>query len=265
LFHARGLFGLNGAEPDFLIIGAQKSGTSSLFRYIAQSPHFCRPASKEVHYFDRSYDKPFDYYRKMFPKTAGLDFTGEASPSYLFYDFVPERVAVHMPGIRIVATLRNPIGRALSHFHHNKRRGKFLNVHGQDITTFEEHVEHNLRMEITPQTSPFDLKNFHIIERGFYKDQIENWLRHFPRDQYHFIDFDVLTADPQAEVDRLMRFLGRPEYALASSQKFNSGGSYSRAIAPETLARLTELYKDRNEGLSELVGFPTDYWFAKPD
>ena len=210
MFHSRALFGLNGADPDFLIIGAQKSGTTSLFRYMTQSPHFVRCAGKELHYFDRKYDRPYSYYRRQFPKRNPDRFTGEASPSYLFFDFVPERVAAHLPGIKIIATLRNPIDRALSQFNHNTLRGRFLNVDGREITTFEDHIEHNLAMDMASEKSLDDLKNFYIIERGFYQDQIENWLRFFPRDQLHFIEFDTLTGDPQGEVDWLLQCLDRP-------------------------------------------------------
>jgi len=261
LFHSRALFGLNGADPDFLIIGAQKSGTTSLFRYITQSPQFIRSAGKELHYFDRKYDRPFSYYRRQFPRRSGDRFTGEASPSYLFFDFVSERVATHLPDIKIIATLRNPIDRALSQFNHNKLRDRFMQVDGREITTFEEHVEHNLAMDMASEKSLDDLKNFYIVERGFYQDQIENWLGHFGPGQFHFIDFDALTGNPQGEVDRLMQFLGRPRYDLASAKQFNSGGGYSRAVAPDTLAALTDLYRRKNAGLSALVGFDTERWF----
>jgi len=261
LFYSRALFGLNGGEPDFLIVGAQKSGTTSLFRYVVQSPAFTRPAGKELHYFDRQYDQPFSFYRRQFPKRRKGRFTGEASPSYLFFEFVPERVAEHLPDIRIIATLRNPIDRALSHFNHNKRRGKFLQVDGRAITTFEEHVAHNLEMDMASETSLDELKNFYIVERGFYQAQIENWLKFFPIEQFHFIDLDRLTGDPQGEVDRLMHFLHQPPFRLVSTDRFNSGGNYSRDIAPATHVRLADLYRRENAGLSALVGFPTEQWF----
>src|SRR5258706_11489250 len=105
--------------PDFLIIGAQRSGTSTLYQYIARHPDVRGAFRKEVHYFDMHYDRGLDWYRACFP-TRG--FTGESSPSYLIHPEVPARVAAVLPDIKLIAILRNPVERAYSAYNRNVRR-----------------------------------------------------------------------------------------------------------------------------------------------
>ena len=119
------------ALPDFVIIGAQKSGTSSLYRYLAQHPQVRECVLKEVHYFDGGLEDGIDtyalgpsWYRSHFPlkreMTPGLQ-TFEASPLYLLHPLVAERIAGLMPQAKLVAMLRDPTERALSHYFHNVR------------------------------------------------------------------------------------------------------------------------------------------------
>jgi hypothetical protein len=90
-------------KPAFLIIGAQKAGTSSLFRYLSQHPDIRLPKRKELHFFDVKYENGTDWYEEQFPASSLLSgqITGEASPFYLFHPLVPERVHdfLHIPHI----------------------------------------------------------------------------------------------------------------------------------------------------------------------
>jgi hypothetical protein len=111
-------------KPAFLIIGAQKAGTSSLFRYLSQHPDIRLPKRKELHFFDLQYSNGIDWYERLFPrkKIIKRQITGEASPFYLFHPLVPERVFNHYPNIRLIVLLRNPVDRAYSHFHMERNR-----------------------------------------------------------------------------------------------------------------------------------------------
>ena len=106
--------GLERRLPDFLIIGAQKCGTSSMFAYLNQHPQMKLPDVKEIHFFDLNYSNGLDWYTSHFPP-ASLSHrmvTGEASPYYLFHPHVPERVRLHCPDVKLVVMLRNPVDRA---------------------------------------------------------------------------------------------------------------------------------------------------------
>ncbi|MFO7955055.1 sulfotransferase family protein [Thioalkalivibrio sp.] len=120
--------------PDFIIIGAQKSGTTSLYAYLSQHPQLFPSSTKEVHFFDGGLDPSVDtfkkgmpWYRAHFPlrKNMGANQrTFEASPLYIFNPLAPERIANVVPNVKIIALLRNPTERAISHFFHERRRGR---------------------------------------------------------------------------------------------------------------------------------------------
>ena len=114
--------------PDFVIIGAMKSGTTSLYRFIVKHPAIVPAAKKEVHYFSIWYKFGELWYRSHFPtnlsrrrfykKTNQKLLSGEASPVYLFYPVVPGRMKELLPDVKLIVILRNPVDRAYSHYHH---------------------------------------------------------------------------------------------------------------------------------------------------
>ncbi|HLF41664.1 MAG TPA: sulfotransferase, partial [Acidimicrobiia bacterium] len=121
--------------PEFLIIGAQRCGTTSLYKYLAEHSQF-RSATlktKGVHFFDTRYDKGMAWYRAHFPSALyrswfrarhGADLvTGEASPYYLFHPQVPYRLAEHVPAVKLIVMLRDPIERTYSQWQHELSRG----------------------------------------------------------------------------------------------------------------------------------------------
>src|SRR5437588_302768 len=113
--------------PDFLIIGTQRGGTTSLERYLDAHPCVGAAANKDLHFFDRRFHKGLAWYRGHFPtriekyyaeRLRGQAFvTGEASPSYLFHPYAPKRVAKAMPDVKLIVLLRNPVDRAFSQYH----------------------------------------------------------------------------------------------------------------------------------------------------
>src|SRR5215470_4416040 len=120
--------------PTFLIIGAQRCGTTSLFKAIAEHPAVVPPTfHKGVHYFDINYPRGIDWYQGHFPTrfagrraTAGLDVppaTGESSPYYLHHPAAPARIAAALPDVKLIALLRDPVERAFSAYKHEVARG----------------------------------------------------------------------------------------------------------------------------------------------
>src|SRR6266480_7948081 len=112
--------------PDFLILGAQKAGTTALYAYLRQHPEITGPSWKEVSFFDRHYARGEAWYRGNFPNSlrARGKLVGEASPSYLFHPLAPERVAGLVPEAKLIALVRNPVDRAYSHYQHEVALGR---------------------------------------------------------------------------------------------------------------------------------------------
>ena len=104
--------------PSFLILGAQKAGTSSLYNYLRQHPSLRLPQKKEMHFFDLYYMRGLKWYARQFPAFVfnRTKKTGEATPYYLFHPAVAERVATALPNVKLIALLRDPTVRAFAHF-----------------------------------------------------------------------------------------------------------------------------------------------------
>lgn len=176
------------AHLDFLVIGAMKAGTTSVFEFLAAQPGVHAPRNKEPHYFTRGYRMPVSYYRWLFHGRSPGQITGEASPTYSNLRRYPEcveRIARDAPSVRIVYLVRDPLERIVSHFRHHQ-------LLGSGAGTIEEALA-------VP-----DLWN-----RSRYLETIEAYLTRFPTDQLLVLDFDALRADGAGLVT-LLRFLGLP-------------------------------------------------------
>ena len=117
--------------PDFIIIGAMKTGSTSLYGFVVQHPAIAPAATKTLQYFFRNYKFGELWYRSNFPtnlqrysfykKTNQKLISGEASPTYLFYPTVPSRMKKILPDVKLIVILRNPVDRAYSHYYHTNR------------------------------------------------------------------------------------------------------------------------------------------------
>ncbi len=119
--------------PDFIIIGAMRGGTTSLYSYLTEHPNIGPAYMKEVHFFDVYFHKGLPWYRAQFPSTVQKYYTervqkqnfitGEASPYYLFHPHAPRRIARLLPHVKLIVQLRNPVSRAYSHYYHEVNGG----------------------------------------------------------------------------------------------------------------------------------------------
>lgn len=256
--------------PDFLIIGTQRGGTTSLYRYVVEHPRVRGTLCKEVHFFDLNYVKGWSWYLAHFPIClhGQRDFiTGEASPYYLFHPLVPKRVAAHLPDIRLIAVLRNPIERAYSHYQHEVGRGA-------EKASFEEALAREERLMALEdrrwQTSEghtsFAHMHYSYRSRGLYVEQLERWLRYFPRDRLLILKSEELFENPATIFSRVLEFLELPPWAPLSFAAFNEGkhkrqpAMAKNKMHAETRARLREFYLPYNRRLAELVGMRVEDW-----
>jgi hypothetical protein len=172
--------------PDFLIIGAMRSGTSWLAKLLASHPRIFLP-DVEVHFFDKHYAKGLDWYGKHFRKAIRKDqkcLTGEKTPEYLSRPDVPERVRKDLPEAKFIAILRDPVERAISQY---KNHCQYTGYEG----TFEDYLE----------------KNPDVFERGCYARQIRRWFECFPRERFLFLVFESVTENPEEMLQTLGDFL----------------------------------------------------------
>lgn len=259
-----------GVLPDFLIIGAMKCGTTSLFRMLEQHPGFLPPAVKEVHYFDSpgNYHKGAGWYRAHFPTARQIDKarrrigyrprTGEATPAMSFPMYA-EWAARTVPEARLVATLRNPVERAWSHYQHYQRHPS------PDPASFREAIERELRVLETEgalTAANFDrlgreLQRHGYINRGWYAAQLENWFRYFRREQLLILNFDAWVHRPERAAGRVAEHVGLPPHGFEATRA--NPGHYREDMPEDCREILVEHFRPWNRRLFQLLGEQWDW------
>jgi hypothetical protein len=238
--------------PDFLILGAQKAGTTALYAYLRWHPEITGPSFKEVSFFDRHYAKGERWYRAHMP-VRRRSLVGEASPSYLFHPLAPERVAGMLPGARLIALLRNPVDRAFSHYQHEVALGREPLSFEDAVDREDERMQSELeRMLRDPSYFSLAWWNYTYIARGRYAEQLERWFAAFPREQLLVLFTEELSADTAATYRRVLLFLGVTARDLETYPRI-----FDRDYAdmnPGTRARLHKEFENPNRRLASLLG-----------
>jgi hypothetical protein len=186
--------------PTFVIIGAQKSGTTSLARYLSGHPQVFMSAEKEIHFFEtrKLYERGADWYARHFAQAADAAAVGEASPAYMYFPLVPERMAQVVPDCRLIAILRDPIDRAYSHYWMNRALGL------EDLE-FPDAVEREAA-RLASGDMP-SLRRYSYFDRGRYLEQLMRFTPFFGRDRLLVLLFDDLRERPDEVFVEVCRFL----------------------------------------------------------
>ncbi len=255
--------------PDFLVIGAKRGGTTSVWNWLTRHPHVAPmfPTAQQIkspHYFDIHYTEGLDWYRSHFPSRAALERTarrtgvrpllGEASPYYVFHPLVAERVRAAMPEAKLILTLRNPVDRAYSNY--CERRGS----DAEELATFEEAIdaepgrlageEDRLRADPGYYSADHDCHSY--LARGRYAEHLAPWLQLFAREQLLILPFEDLKTDPADAYRTIQEFLGLPVVSPPTLAHHNKLPVPS--MAPATRERLVDYFRPWNAKLATLLG-----------
>lgn len=215
-------------KPTFLIMGTQKGGTTSLYDAVTRHPMAGRATKKEVHFFDRYYDRGMEWYEQQFDLKPHQSQIGEATPIYMYDPDVRHRIATELPDVKVVVTLRDPVRRAYSHFWHSHRYGR------ETVTTFEDAVA--LEVERLTTAPSRQRGWWSYLDRGRYIDQLEALEKNFGRDSICVVFLEEVRKDPEAEISTVLRHLNLdPE--LQESFELPQANSYS-ALRPKELRAL---------------------------
>ncbi len=239
--------------PDFLVIGAQKAGTTALYAYLRWHPAITGPSWKEVSFFDRHWWRDEAWYRGHFPLRSRGRLVGEASPSYLFHPLAPERARAVVPNARLIALVRDPVDRAYSQYQHEVALGR-------EPLTFEDALaaeEGRTRGEVErlladPRAFSRAWWDHTYAARGLYAEQLERWLAIFPREQLLVVTTDELGERPAEAYASILAFLGAPPHRLDEYPRV-----FDREYAPmrpETRAALVAHFAEPNRRLEALLG-----------
>jgi hypothetical protein len=248
--------------PSVLLIGTQKGGSTSLFNYLVQHPDVLPPLGKEVHYFDFNYGRGVGWYHGRFPYRHQLRDgvqTLDATPYYMMHPLAPQRAAGLLPGVKLIAVLRNPIERALSHYQHEVRGGRETLSFAEALDREAERLageEERLRRE--PNYYSYNHHRYAYTGRGLYVEQLRRWVEHFPREQLLVVQSEWLFRDPSAASEAVYRFLGLRSHRLPKYETFLQG-TYERGMAPAIRARLAAFFEPHNRALYAWLGEEYDW------
>jgi hypothetical protein len=247
--------------PSFLFAGVGKSGTTSLYAYLAQHPQTIPCRKKAPHFFNKRYKKGVNWYRMQFPvvtprfwcrlTNSKPSLVFEASDSYFTSPEVPERVAQLMPWVRVAVILRSPVDRAVSHYQHNVRRKR-------ETLSFAESIDWEME-QITASaptyTSNRDRNTFHFayLGRGRYAEHLRNWLEFFPLERLKIIKAEDYYADPRVVFADVLKFLELSPWEPKQFEVQNAGGGYPK-ISPSMNERLREYFQPYNRELYQIIG-----------
>lgn len=266
-------------DPNFLVIGAQKSGTSWLAQMIGQHPDVLTARRKEVLFFDKryNYNKGIEWYRKQFPEHQGQKAIGEFTPNYLWTNLneeevqenesfpdVPRLVYEAYPTLKLIVTLRDPVQRAISAYHHHIRPGR-----------------------VSPRSRILEAgRRFGIISMGYYHMHLTEWMRFFPPDRFLILIYeDDIVQNKEQTIARAFRFLdvddGFVPENINTRYNFRNGHLYLHLryytprlarklkrtvpalmglnvpkirISQEEKETLARLYTDSNQELAQMLG-----------
>ncbi len=247
--------------PDIVIVGAQRSGTTTLFRLLSDHPQVVRPTvSKGMAYFDLNYDRGFGWYRGHFPLklTARLRSRGrrmmtfESSGYYMFHPLAAGRIAADLPDARIVAMLRDPIERAHSAHKHELRRGFETEPFEQAVALEKQRVDGEAeRLAADPSYRSFEHQHHAYLGRGEYAGQISRLVEAVGKDRVYVVDAERFFGDPVAEFARLCEWLGLERPPAGAVEAWNAAPR--QAMSDQLRASLEEHFAPHNEELSRVL------------
>lgn len=246
-------------QPSFFILGTQKGGTTSLFKYLEEHPSFRLPRRKEIQYFTTYYHKGTDWYYRQFPveETNGSAITGEATPYYLYHPLAPKRLHMAFPNAKLIMLLRDPVSRAYSHYQHNREVPEREPLSFEEAIRCEEErlageLEHILR---DPQYVSEVHQHYSYQSRGIYIDQLKRWEEFFPREQMLILKSEDFFKNIEQVTQQVFSFLEVPPYQLETTAVHNQG-SYQQKSSEESkvLANLRSYFVPVNQQLYDYLG-----------
>jgi hypothetical protein len=186
---------LQAGLPNFVLIGALRSGTTSLARQLGAHPDVFVALQKEVRFFNRYFDRGVEWYRKQFAGAGTELAVGEATPTYMYDEQAMARIADLLPDVRLIAILRDPVDRAYSHYWLNRARGS-------------EELTFPAAVEAEPARLESGEYRYAYLEYGRYLAYLRGVCKRFPREALHVTLLEQFSKDPVGTYRTVCRFLG---------------------------------------------------------
>jgi hypothetical protein len=242
-------------QPDFIIIGSQKCGTSTLFKHLRKHPDIQLPKKKELHFFDENFSMGLGWYLQFFNKKdwPAPVCTGEASPYYFFHPLAPYRIFNTFPDIKLILLLRNPVSRTYSQYHHMKRKGR-ISLSFEHCIKLEREILAGRREAFFENENHSDMiyRRFSFLARSRYAEQLSVWSKYFPKEQLHIIKSEDYFSYPEKTFQEVFHFLELTPFEV-KFQKEHQASDYP-PMKPETRQQLYEYFEPFNQDLYQMTG-----------
>jgi hypothetical protein len=255
-------------HPDFLLIGAKRGGTTSLWKYLTEHPDvlpmFPRAEKhKGLYYFDEGFTRGDRWYRSHFPTRGRMaratarsgrpTVVGEATPYYLYHPLAPGRARVAVPDAAVLVVLRDPVERAYSHYKERIRNQteplSFADAIAAEPDRLAGEAE---RIVAEPGHVSFAHRHQSYLDQGRYAPMLERWFAAYGRDRVLVEISDEMYRDPQATYDRVTDHVGLTRHRLADTSAHNA--EPARDLDPAVRARVAELLAPDIRATEELLG-----------
>lgn len=252
--------------PDFVVIGCQRGGTSSLYKYLGRHPEIAPSLRKETEYFTINHHFGETWYRAHFPiewrrklarRVGRRLLTFEATPDYLLDPRAPGRCRELLPDAKIIMLLREPGERALSQYHHNVRLGleseDFAGAIALEPGRIADDVAEIARV---PDSKALFFRRFSYVERGRYAMQVDRWLNTYPREQVLILESESFFNDPASVLQRILAFVGARPWLPAEFRNYSYADAAPEAhhsVPEEMRDELDARFSESNQALRELL------------
>lgn len=251
----------------FLIVGAQKAGTSALHQYLSGHDRLFLPATKELHFFDDEsidWDKanrkwtwgkhPYSIYHEHFSKASPDKVWGEATPIYMYWQPCIKRIWQYSPKMKLIMVLRNPITRAYSQWNMERQRGN-------ETLSFLEAI--NSEPSRARQALPNQHRIYSYLSRGLYSEQVRRIWHYFCKKQTLIIKQDDLLNHPSLTLDKVHDFLEVERKDLAHTIRAHTL-PYEETIGAEAHNVLRQYYGIEIMQLERMLGWDCQGWMKEP-
>lgn len=240
---------------DFIVPGAQKSGTTALHYFLSKHSQIALPERQEMHFFDDEEifsRQPVDYelLHRAFGRVSKDAVIGEVTPSYLYWEPALERIRNYNPQIKLVILLRNPIDRAFAHW--NMQRFK-----DREPLDFLPALKEEPRR--IAQRLSIESRRFAYLDRGFYSIQLERVFRFFPHRQVKLVKFEDFRDRKQETLDGIFDFLGVNRLRIGSDKDRNVV-PYERGMTTEERKYLLEVFSAEIRKLEQMLDWNLADW-----
>jgi hypothetical protein len=239
---------------DFVLAGAQKSGTTALHYFLNRHPNIAMGDQQEIHFFDNDAlfvsEPDYEELHKHYPSLAPSIIAGDCTPSYIYHEPAAERIWKYNPKIKFLILLRNPVERAFAHWNMQRFRGR------EPLDFFDAVREEKTRVTGAP---PAEARRFAYVDRGFYGQQLERLFKFFPREQIQAVRFEEFKERQRETLISIFSFLGLDPLRSVRSRDRNVV-PYERAMNWEEKVFLYNLFAEDIAKVEQLLGWDCSDW-----